>query len=183
MDQLNVRAQILPIHWEAGVGLLAVKSLLQDRKGMAPMDANRVAGDIGGWKKGEPHEVIPVHMGHEKIIHLGFAWAVLAHDLLPKTPQPRAHITHHVLGAAHDVHTGGVATVAVPDGKSEFLINEALESRLVIKTSAVSLQERLFNFATHSGSGQGDRNGATCSPKTYEHSSSGRAESTSRALQ
>jgi hypothetical protein len=31
------------------------------------MDANRVAGDIGRWKKGEPHDVIPVHMGHEKI--------------------------------------------------------------------------------------------------------------------
>src|SRR5262245_25429377 len=175
MDQLNVRAQILPIHWEAGVGLLSVKSLLQDAQGMASMDANRVAGDVSGWKKGEPHEVIPVHMGHEKIIHLGFAWAVLAHDLLPKTPQPRAHITHHVLGATHDVHTRGVATVAVPDRKIEFLINKALDSRVVVKASAIGLQECLLNFATHPGPGQGDRNGATSSPKTYEHSSSGQS--------
>src|SRR5207253_2530339 len=125
------------------------KRLLQDRKGMAPMDANRVAGDIGGWKKGEPHEVIPVHVGHEKIIHLGVSWTVLAQDLLSETPQPRAHITHHVLAAAHDVHTGGVATIAVPDRESEFLVNEALDRRIVSKASAVCLQERLLNFAPH----------------------------------
>src|SRR4029453_5459963 len=119
MDQLNVRSQILPIHWEAGVGLLSVKSLLQDRQGMAPIDAIRFAVCLGGWKKRETHDFIPVHMGHEKIILLGFSWAVLAHDLLPKPPQPRAHITHHVLGATYDVHTRGVATVAVPDRKIE----------------------------------------------------------------
>src|SRR5215470_16526068 len=182
MDQLNVRSQALPVHWKAGVGLLAVQSLLQHWEGMAPMDANGVAGDVGGWEKGEPHDVIPVHMGHEKIIHLGCAWTVLAHDLLSETPQPRAHITHHILGATHDVHTRGVATIAVPDRKIEFLINEALDSRLVIKASAVSLQERLLDFATHSGPGHGDRNGAACSPKTYEHSSSGHTEGVLWAL-
>ena len=62
---------------------------------------------------------------------------------------------------------GGVATVAVPDRKIEFLINEALDSLIVVKASAVGLQERLLNFATHPGPGQGDRNGAAGSPKTY----------------
>src|SRR5215510_11225363 len=163
--------------------MLAVKSLLQDREGMASMDANRVAGDVGGWKKGEAHDVIPVHMRHEKIIHLGFPWTVLVHDLLPKPSQPRAHITHHVLGAVHDVHTRGVATVAVPDREIEFLVNEALDSCIVGETSAIGLQERLLNFATYPSPGQGDRNGAAGSPKTYEHSSSGLAEGVSLALQ
>src|SRR5215813_1011348 len=183
MDQLNVRSQALPVYWEAGIGLLAVKSLLQDRERMAPMDANRVAGDVGGWKKGEAQDVIPVHVGHEKIISWGFSWTVLAHDLLPEPAQPRAHITHHVLGAVHDVHTGGVATVAVPDREIEFLVNEALERCLVVETSAIGLQERQPNLATHPGPGQGDRNGAASSPKTYEHSSSGLAEGVSLALQ
>ena len=123
-----MRSQALPVYWEASIGLLAVNSLLQDREGMAPMDANRVAGDIGRWKKGETHDVIPVHVGHEKIIHLGFPWTVLAHDLLSETAQPRAHITHHILGAIHDVHTRGVAIVAVPDGEIEFLVDEALDN-------------------------------------------------------
>ena len=129
--------------------------------------------------KGESHNVIPMHMGHEKIIHLGFPWTVLAHNLLPETPQPRAHITHHVLGATNNVHTGGVATITVSDRKIEFLINEALDSRIIVKISAIGLQERLLNFATHPGPGQGDRNGAAGSPKTYEHSSSGLAEGAS----
>src|SRR5438309_266422 len=118
---------------------------------MAPMDANRIARNIGRWKEGEPHDVIPMHVRHEKIIHLGFPRAVLTHDLLSETAQPRAHITHHVLSATHDVHTRGVATVAVPDRESEFLVHEALERRLVVKASTVGLQERLLNFATHPG--------------------------------
>jgi hypothetical protein len=71
----------------------------------------------------------------------------------------------------------------VPNREIQFFVNEALDSHIVIKMSAIGLQERLLNFATHPGSGQGDRNGAAGSPKTYEHSSSGHAEGTSWALQ
>jgi hypothetical protein len=35
------------------------------------------------------------------------------------------------------------------DREIEFLVNEALDSRIVVKASAVGLQERLFNFPTH----------------------------------
>src|SRR5437773_367454 len=123
MDQGNICSQIIPMHRKAGIRLLSVKGFLHNREGVTPMDANRVAWNIGGGKKGEPHDMIPMHMGHEKVIHLRFAWTVLAHDLLPETAQPRAHIAYGVLCAAHEVHTGGVAPVAVPDRESEFRVD------------------------------------------------------------
>src|SRR5712692_8901190 len=146
------------------------------------MDANRVAWNIGGWKKGEPHNVIPMHMGHEEVIDLGCAWPVVAHDLLPKTAQPRAHIAYHVLCAAYDVHTGGVATVAVSGREIEFRINETLHSLVAVEASTVGLEERLLNFVTHPCAGEGNWNGSARSPKTYAHSSSVLAEGASCPL-
>src|SRR5262249_15673098 len=144
---------------------------------------NRVAGDIGGRKKREPPDVIPEHMGNEKMIDLGFPWTVLAHDVLSKPAQPPAPITHPILGRVPHVPPPPLTPPPLPRREIQFLVNEALDSCLVVETSAIGLQERLLNFATHSGPRQGDRNGAAGSPKTYKHSSSGRAEGVSLASQ
>src|SRR5215510_3221357 len=114
MDKGNICSQILPIHRKAGSCVLPVKCLLQDRESVTPIDTNGIAWNVGGREKGEPHDVIPMHMGHEEVIDLRGAWAVLAHDLLPKAAQTRAHVADHVLCAANEFHTRRVATIAMP---------------------------------------------------------------------
>jgi hypothetical protein len=103
------------------------------------MDANRIAWNVGGWKKGEPHNVIPMHMGHEEVIDLGRAWAVLTHDLLPKAAQPRAHITDHVRRATNEFHTCRVATIAMPCWEIELFVDETLDLLVVGKASTVGV--------------------------------------------
>ena len=124
---------------------------------MTPMDANRVAWNIGGWKKGEPHDVIPMHMGHEEIIDLGCAGPCSRMICCPRlrSPEPISQTMYSVPPTS--VHTRGVATVAVPDREIELFVDETLDRLVVGEASTVGVQEGLLNFVTYPCTGQGDR--------------------------
>jgi hypothetical protein len=82
---------------------------------------------------------------------------VLTHDLLAKAAQPRAHITDHVLYAADEFYTGGVATIAVPCREIQLFVDETLDCLVVGKASTIGVQEGLLNFVPHPRPGEGDR--------------------------
>ena len=68
--------------------MLSVKRLLAGPRGRDPRGCESYCLECRQVEKGEPHDVIPMHMGHEEVIDLGCARAVLTHDLLPKAAQP-----------------------------------------------------------------------------------------------
>src|SRR5882724_1120170 len=103
------------MHRKARVGLLPAKSLLH--YGVTAVNTNCVPGKIGRRKKRKPYNVVPMQMGHKKVIHFWMAGAVLLGDLLPKTAQAGAHVADHVVFAANDFHTGRVAAIAVTGWK------------------------------------------------------------------
>src|SRR5215475_14345731 len=119
--------------------MLAVESLFENPKLMSAMYTNSIPGYISRRKKWKPHDVIPMHMRHKKIIELGLARAVILHHLLPQTAQAGTHIAHRVVLTIHDFHACGVAAITMPDGKIQLLIDEPLNSRFVIELPAVRL--------------------------------------------
>jgi hypothetical protein len=55
-----------------------------------------ITGNVGGRKEWKAHDVVPVHVGHEKMIFLRGLGPMLLHDMLSKTAQASTHITQHV---------------------------------------------------------------------------------------
>src|SRR5215813_7051863 len=117
--------------------MLAVESVFEDPKLMSAMYTNGIPGYVSRRKKRKPHDVIPMHMRHKKIIELGLARAVILHHLLPQTAQAGTHIAHRVVFAIHDFHACSVAAITMPDGKIQLLIDEPLDSHFAIESPAV----------------------------------------------
>src|SRR4029434_9716177 len=125
--------------------MLAVESLFEDRKLMSTMNTNGVPWYVCRRKKWKPHDVIPMHMRHKKIIELGLTRAVILHHLLSQAAQAGTHIAHRVVFTIHDFHARSVAAITMPDGKIQLPVNEPLDSRLAIELPAVRLQQGLFD--------------------------------------
>ncbi len=60
----KVGGQLPPGNRETGVRLLPFKGASNDIDLQAAVNVDGVAGNIGGWEKREPHDVVPVYMGH-----------------------------------------------------------------------------------------------------------------------
>src|SRR5215510_11382600 len=119
--------------------MLAVEGLFEDPKLMSAMYTNSIPGYISRRKKRKPHDVIPMHMRHKKIIELGLPVAVILHHLLPQTAQTGTHIAHCVVFTTHDCHACSVAAVTMPDGKIQLAVDKLLDSRFAIELPAVRL--------------------------------------------
>src|SRR5262247_2505745 len=119
--------------------MLAVESVFENRKLMSAMYTNGIPGYISRRKKRKPHDVIPMHMRHKKIIELGLAGAVILHHLLPQTAQAGTHIAHCVVFTTHDFHACSVAAVTMPGGKIQLPVDKLLDSRFAIELPAVRL--------------------------------------------
>src|SRR5262245_6400358 len=117
----------------------AVEGLCEDRTLMSAMYTNSSPGYISRRKKRKPHDVIPMHMRHKKIIALGLPVAVILHHLLLQTAQTGTHIAHCVVFTTHDFHACSVAAVTMPDGKIQLPVDKLLDSCFAIETSAVRL--------------------------------------------
>ena len=119
--------------------MLALESLFEDDKLMSTMNTDSVPGYVRGRKKREPHDVIPMHMRHKKIIDLWLASAMILHDLLPETAQAGTHIAYRIVFAIHDLHACSVAAITMPDGKIQLLIDESLDGRFAIELPPLRL--------------------------------------------
>src|SRR5262245_52057157 len=119
--------------------MLAVESLFENPKFMSTMYTNGISWYVSRRKKREPHDVIPMHMRHKKIIELGFTRAVILHHLLPQTAQAGTHITHRVVLVMHYFHARSIAAITMPDRKIQLPIDEPVDSRLAIELPAVRL--------------------------------------------
>ncbi len=62
--------------------MLATKCLFEHGHGMAAVNADGIAGNIGGRKKRKAHDVVPMHMGHKKIVDLRLGRTLFSYDLL-----------------------------------------------------------------------------------------------------
>src|SRR5262245_41474239 len=126
--------------------MLAVESLFEDPKLMSVMYTNGILGYISRRKKRKPHDVIPMHMRHKKIIELGLARAVILYHLLAQIAQVVTHVPYCVVFTTYDFHACSVAAVTMPDGKIQLPVDKLLDSRFAIELPAVRLQQGLFDF-------------------------------------
>src|SRR5215510_15836223 len=117
--------------------MLAVESLFEDPKLMSTMYTNGISGYVSRGKKRKPHDVIPMHMRHKKIIELGLAGTVILHDLLSQTAQAGTHIAHREVFTTHDFHARSVAAITMPDGEIQLLVDKLFDSRFAIESPAV----------------------------------------------
>ena len=67
-DEFDVGAERREVHRKRGRGLLPPQRRFEH--GVAAVDANAVAGHVGGREERQAHDVVPVHMGHEDVIGL-----------------------------------------------------------------------------------------------------------------
>src|SRR5215813_3421968 len=152
--------------------MLAVESVFEDPKPMSAMYTNGIPGYISRRKKRKPHDVIPMHMRHKKIIEPGLPGAVILHHLLPQTAQTGTHIAHCVVFTTHDFHACRVAAVTMPDGKIQLPVDKLLESGFAIESSAVRLSQGLFDSLPGVFAFRRYRKGSSRSPEPYLHRSS-----------
>src|SRR5262245_49820339 len=117
--------------------MLAMESLFEDPKLMSAMYTNGIPGYISRRKKRKPHDVIPIDMRHNKMIEPGLPRAVIIHHLLPQPAQSGFHIAHCVVFTPLDVHACIVASVTMPDGKTQLPVDKLLDSRFAIELRAV----------------------------------------------
>src|SRR5262245_4444609 len=78
LNKFYRRTKSSKIDWKAGVRLLALESLAHDL--VAAVDADHVAGNISGCKKGKTHDVIPVQMRQKYVVASRVRGAVLGED-------------------------------------------------------------------------------------------------------
>ena len=67
-EEFDRGAKRREIHRKRWRQLLTAQRLLERR--VTAVDAQAVAGNVGGCKKREPHDVVPMHVRHEDVIRL-----------------------------------------------------------------------------------------------------------------
>ena len=116
--EFDVRGEDREIHRERRRSLLSPECLFEYL--VPAVDANAVTWNVGWGEEGKPHDVVPMHVGHEDVIGLRRCRAVARHHLLAERPHTRAEVAQHILGAAgFDLDARGVSAVGAGDGQAK----------------------------------------------------------------
>ena len=133
---------------EARVGLLALQRLAQHL--VAAVDADRVAGDVGGGKEREPHDVVPVNVRHEHVVGGFAARPVLGQHAVAELANPGAEIAQHVFVAAGlDLDAGGVAAKGAGYRERQLAVDKRVDGVRSGQAALARRQQRLADFRPH----------------------------------
>jgi hypothetical protein len=98
MDELDVGLQEREVHGKRRLILLPPERRLEPR--MAAVDAHAVAGNVRGREERQPHDVVPVHVGHEDVIGLRRLRAVPRDRGLPERARAAPQVADDVFRLA-----------------------------------------------------------------------------------
>src|SRR5690242_21682249 len=106
---------------------------------MATVDANAIAANVRRREKREPHDVVPVHVGHEHMVGLRRARAVTRDRTLTERANARAEVAEHVFrGAGLDLDAWTMAAVGAGARHPE-----AIDVRVELQIGRASCRERV----------------------------------------
>src|SRR5512143_2218437 len=108
---------------------------------MASVNPYDIAAHVRRRKKWKSHDMVPMHMGHEKIIDLRLRRSMEREGLLAEAAQPRTHVTEMVISTADDFDTRSVAAVAAAHRKFQFAVDEPVERRFVGEVAAAGSEQ------------------------------------------
>ena len=162
-NEFDVRAQRGKIHGERRCAVLSPQSLLES--GVPAIDAEPVAFEIGGGEKRKPHDVVPMHVGHEDVIRLRRS-RVARHGLLAEGAHAAAEVAEDVLGTSRfDLDARAVTAIGAGHGDIE-AVDIGIELTVRCKGAPGRAAQRSHYLLADLGRGEGDRQRSAGAPET-----------------
>ena len=165
------------VHRKRRLVLLPPQRRLEPR--MAAVDADAVAGNVRGREERQPHDVIPVHMGHEDVIRLRRLRAVARERRLAERARAAPQVADDVLRLAGlDLDAGRVSAVG-PDFREGEAVDVALDVGIRPESAARCAAQRGNDLVAHDGRGERDRERPARAPEpdAFHRAAGGRAPS------
>lgn len=161
--ELDVGAGLGVIHRKIGGPHLAAERFFQPA--VAAVNDDPVAGNVDRREKGDAHQVIPVQMGNEEVIHLWVGDAVTGNLALAEGAGAGADIADEMLRAAgDDLDAGRVAAKRAAHGKRQ-RFDEGVEFGLLAETAAIGGQQCAADLGTDVGVRDRGGQGAAGTPE------------------
>ena len=133
---------------------------------MAAVDADAVARNVGRREERQPHDVVPVHVGHEDVIGLRRRRTVARERRLPERAHAAAEIAEHVVGPAGlDLDAGRVAAVGSGHRRTRGRRRSARASASDAKVRPDAPRSAATIFWRTAGGGERDRQRAARAPE------------------
>ena len=88
--------------------------------------------------------MVPVGVGHEKMVHPAALRTVRPDHLSTETAQARTHIAEHIVTTALDLDTGRIPPKTVPRGEIQRIIDKAIQLGFIFKPAAGGRPQGLF---------------------------------------